>query len=263
MSNNYWPVEVCLYSRSLTIAELASEELIATLLAKKVVSILSNEESEKNETPEKTNATVDTPTETTPQSILDIQHPGIVKTNNIIVEGYPRNREQGSKLMDMFSETGFRKQSTLVLHLMCDKDTIKKRLKGRLIDVPSGRTYHVEYRPPKQDQLDDVTQRPLTRRDDDSITEVIQNRLETYKDKTLPTIEMLTENGLTVLDIPSSGSIESVHERIKKEVLSFFKVPASKEAPKEAAKEVLKEGPKEEQKEVPKEAEKEAAKSEK
>ncbi|KAL0491403.1 adenylate kinase [Acrasis kona] len=220
--------------------ELASEQQIAELLAKKISNIVKdaekkNEDAEKKIEDEK--SLEDNKQEKDVVSLTDIVHPGIVKTQNIIIEGYPRNEAQCVKLMDWFPEAStettdisFAMKNTLVVHLMCDKDAIKKRLKGRLIHNQSGRTYHVDYRPPKVEKIDDVTGEPLTQRDDDLSSEAIQKRLETYRNHTLPVIEKLSEEGFRVVDINSAGSIESVHQRLVEELKTALKTSTTTSA---------------------------------
>ena len=41
-------------------------------------------------------------------------------------------------------------------------DELMDRISGRRVHVPSGRTYHTKYNPPKVEGLDDITGEPLT-----------------------------------------------------------------------------------------------------
>ena len=64
---------------------------------------------------------------------------------------------------------------------------MKKRILGRLIHKPSGRTYHEEFNPPKESMKDDVTGEALERRSDDT-TETLNARLNTYHKQTMPLV---------------------------------------------------------------------------
>ncbi|CAF5215906.1 unnamed protein product, partial [Rotaria magnacalcarata] len=66
-----------------------------------------------------------------------------------------------------------------------DDDLLKRRILGRLIHKPSGRTYHEEFHPPKQPMKDDVTGETLERRSDDT-NETLNARLNTYHSQTKP-----------------------------------------------------------------------------
>lgn len=67
-------------------------------------------------------------------------------------------------------------------------DEIVHRLSGRRIHPASGRVYHVDYHPPKNEGVDDVTGEPLIQRDDDQ-ENTIRNRLSVYQQQTAPLID--------------------------------------------------------------------------
>ncbi len=54
-----------------------------------------------------------------------------------------------------------------------------RRITGRLTHKASGRTYHVEFSPPKVPGKDDVTGEPLEKRSDDNEA-ALRTRLEGY-----------------------------------------------------------------------------------
>lgn len=138
-----------------------------------------------------------------------------------ILDGYPRSPEQAEHFVRWFDDPQpdqgayFHRDSTIIVHLLASKETIMERLKNRLIHDPSGRTYNTVTNPPKQcdPYLDDVTGEPLTRREDDTSPEAVKNRVETYKRRTIPTMEVLDQHGFVVHDV-KEGTIEEVHERI-------------------------------------------------
>jgi adenylate kinase len=75
-----------------------------------------------------------------------------------------------------------------VVEVAVSDATIIERMSGRRCHVPSGRTYHVKYNPPKKDMVDDVTGEALVlRKDDEEAT--VRNRLEVYHRQTEPLIE--------------------------------------------------------------------------
>lgn len=59
---------------------------------------------------------------------------------------------------------------------------------GRRAHLPSGRTYHVVYNPPKVEGKDDVTGEDLVIREDDK-EETVRARLNVYHTQTAPLIE--------------------------------------------------------------------------
>ncbi|TNY84014.1 nucleoside monophosphate kinase, partial [Vibrio parahaemolyticus] len=58
----------------------------------------------------------------------------------------------------------------------------------RRAHLPSGRTYHVVYNPPKEEGKDDVTGEDLVVRDDDK-EETVRARLGVYHEQTAPLID--------------------------------------------------------------------------
>ena len=61
-------------------------------------------------------------------------------------------------------------------------------MSGRRAHLPSGRTYHVKYNPPKVAGKDDLTGEDLVQRDDDR-EETVAKRLEVYHSQTKPLVE--------------------------------------------------------------------------
>ncbi len=60
---------------------------------------------------------------------------------------------------------------------------IVERMSGRRAHLPSGRTYHLKYNPPKVPGKDDVTGEDLVQRDDDK-EETVKKRLAVYHEQT-------------------------------------------------------------------------------
>jgi adenylate kinase len=51
-----------------------------------------------------------------------------------------------------------------VVEFAIDESLLVKRITGRLFHIPSGRSYHETFNPPKRPMTDDVTGEPLIRR---------------------------------------------------------------------------------------------------
>jgi adenylate kinase len=60
-----------------------------------------------------------------------------------------------------------------------------ERIEGRRVHLPSGRSYHVKFNPPKVAGVDDVTGEPLIQRKDDN-AEVLKKRMTAYHGQTSP-----------------------------------------------------------------------------
>ena len=68
-----------------------------------------------------------------------------------------------------------------------DKEIIK-RMSGRRVHLASGRTYHIEFNPPKIEGKDDETGDELVQREDDHES-TVRRRLDVYKKETAPLID--------------------------------------------------------------------------
>ena len=70
-----------------------------------------------------------------------------------------------------------------IVEIEVPDEEIVKRMSGRRAHLPSGRTYHVVFNPPKVGGKDDVTGEPLVQRDDDR-EETVRKRLTAYHAQT-------------------------------------------------------------------------------
>jgi adenylate kinase len=75
-----------------------------------------------------------------------------------------------------------------VLEIDVPFDAIIERMSGRRVHVASGRTYHLNFNPPKVANCDDVTGEPLIQRVDDK-EETVKNRLDVYASQTRPLVD--------------------------------------------------------------------------
>ena len=74
-----------------------------------------------------------------------------------------------------------------VLEVAVMDATIVERMSGRRVHLPSGRSYHLKFNPPKNDMKDDVTGEALVQRDDD-LEATVKNRLAVYHQQTEPLV---------------------------------------------------------------------------
>lgn len=134
--------------------------------------------------------------------------------NGFLFDGFPRTIPQAEALR----AAGVVIDHVLEIHV--DDEEIVKRLSGRRVHPDSGRIYHIEYNPPKNEGVDDVTGEPLIQRDDDK-EETVRKRLAVYHEQTEPLVEYYKNMD----DGPSSpvcsrvngvGSMDSIKESIFK-----------------------------------------------
>lgn len=96
-----------------------------------------------------------------------------------LFDGFPRTMEQAHTLVNEKIHVD------AVIEIDVNDDEIIRRITGRRVHQPSGRTYHVDFYPPKQPNIDDVTGEVLTQRPDDTL-ETVRNRLAVYHTQTAP-----------------------------------------------------------------------------
>jgi len=99
-----------------------------------------------------------------------------------LFDGFPRTIPQADAMRDAAVAIDY------VLEIDVPDTAIVDRMSGRRVHLPSGRTYHVRYNPPRVAGKDDVTGEDLVQRDDDR-EETVRKRLDVYHAQTMPLIE--------------------------------------------------------------------------
>jgi len=99
-----------------------------------------------------------------------------------LLDGFPRTIPQAEGLKQMDVAVDY------VIEFDVADSVIVERMGGRRAHLPSGRTYHVVYNPPKEEGKDDETGEALVIREDDK-AETVLARLGVYHDQTAPLIQ--------------------------------------------------------------------------
>ena len=99
-----------------------------------------------------------------------------------LFDGFPRTLPQAEAMRQAGVAIDF------VLEIEVADSEIVKRMGGRRVHLVSGRTYHVEFNPPKVEGKDDITAEDLIQRDDDK-EETVKRRLQIYHAQTQPLIQ--------------------------------------------------------------------------
>ena len=108
-----------------------------------------------------------------------VKQPDCVR--GFIIDGFPRTVAQAAALRDAGIDID------CVVEIEVDDDEILRRMTGRRVHPASGRTYHVEFNPPRTPGKDDVTGEPLIQRPDDN-EETVRRRIATYHSHTKPLV---------------------------------------------------------------------------
>lgn len=105
--------------------------------------------------------------------------------NGYLFDGFPRTIPQAEAMKDAGVPLD------VVLEIDVPDQDIIDRMAGRRVHLASGRTYHIQYNPPKVAGKDDVTGEDLIQRDDDK-EETVRKRLDIYHSQTKPLVTFYT-----------------------------------------------------------------------
>jgi adenylate kinase len=133
--------------------------------------------------------------------------------NGYLLDGFPRTLPQA----DAVTQAGI--EIDAVIEIDVADEVIVKRMSGRRAHLSSGRTYHIEYNPPKVAGKDDVTGEDLVQRDDDK-EEVVLERLKVYHELTQPLIgyykaQAEKVESLTYITVDGTADIADVETAIE------------------------------------------------
>lgn len=135
-----------------------------------------------------------------------------------LLDGFPRTVPQARMLDDLLSKRASRLHR--VYEFVIDDNLLVKRICGRLMHPPSGRTYHEEFSPPKKPMTDDVTGEPLVKRSDDN-PESLKKRLDAYHKQTAPVSSYYAQRNI-LSKVNASLSEADVWAQIKQYAKEFY-----------------------------------------
>lgn len=134
-------------------------------------------------------------------------------SRGFLLDGFPRTIAQAEALQ----KAGITIKA--VIRLQVPDQEIIKRMTGRLMHQPSGRTYHVIFNPPQVAGLDDLTGEPLIHRNDDT-EDTVRKRLQIYHAQTEPLAmwykKYLSAGHGEFFDVNGMQDVDQVREIIKK-----------------------------------------------
>jgi len=131
-----------------------------------------------------------------------------------LFDGFPRTIPQAEAMRQAGVRIDF------VLEIDVPDDEIIARMGGRRVHLPSGRTYHLRFNPPRVAGKDDVTGEDLVQRDDDR-EETVRRRLQVYHTQTAQLIDYYgrwaasgAPGAPQYRRISGQGSVEEIRERV-------------------------------------------------
>jgi adenylate kinase len=131
--------------------------------------------------------------------------------NGFLFDGFPRTIPQAQAMVDAGVDIDH------VVEIAVEDDEIVARLSGRRVHPGSGRVYHLEHNPPRQEGVDDETGERLVQRDDDQ-EDTVRKRLEVYHSQTSPLIDfyqnMVGDEAPAYHCVEGVGGVEEIRDKV-------------------------------------------------
>ncbi len=131
--------------------------------------------------------------------------------NGFLFDGFPRTIPQAEGLV------GVGVKVEAVVEIKVPDDEIVRRMSGRRVHPASGRSYHVEFNPPRVAGKDDETGEDLIQRDDDR-EETVRRRLAVYHEETQPLVGFYQDHADAaerLIEVEGVGSVDEIRSRIE------------------------------------------------
>lgn len=133
--------------------------------------------------------------------------------NGFLFDGFPRTIPQAEALKEAGIPIDY------VLEIAVPDEAILERMSGRRVHLPSGRSYHIKFNPPKVEGKDDVTGEDLIQRDDDK-EETVKKRLQVYHNQTEALVDFYQklaaegQSNTKYVKVDGIGDVKEVNRRI-------------------------------------------------
>jgi adenylate kinase len=137
--------------------------------------------------------------------------------DGFLLDGFPRTVPQAEALGAELKTLGRDLTATLLIDVT-DEEVVR-RLSGRRVSAKTGRVYHVEFDPPKNEGVCDIDGSRLIQRDDDK-PETILKRLAVYHEQTEPLVEFYSELGL-LRRFDGARPPAEVHDHIRAQIATL------------------------------------------
>ena len=133
--------------------------------------------------------------------------------DGFLFDGFPRTVSQADRLQQAGVAINY------VAEIEVPSSDIICRMSGRRVHLPSGRTYHVIFNPPRVEGKDNETGEDLVQRDDDK-EETVRKRLQVYHDQTEPLVDYYSawnsrgDGAPRYVKVSGLGTVEEVRDRL-------------------------------------------------
>jgi len=128
-----------------------------------------------------------------------------------LLDGFPRTIAQAEGMKELGIDVEY------VVEINVDDEEIVERMQGRRCHPASGRVYHTQYNPPKEEGKDDITGEELIQRADDEES-TVRKRLEVYHAQTSPLIDYYaSQTGAgapNYIRVEGVGSVDDIKQQV-------------------------------------------------
>ena len=137
------------------------------------------------------------------KAVTDVSDSG-----GLMLDGFPRTVAQAQALDEHLAEA--QKPLDAVVIISAARESIVRRIVGRRSCSGCGKIYHLEFMPPKSDNVCDECSRELVHRSDDNEQVVVQ-RLDAYNKQTEPVIGYYRSRGdIRIIDVDGDVDADEV-----------------------------------------------------
>jgi adenylate kinase len=137
--------------------------------------------------------------------------------NGFVLDGFPRTVPQAETLGAVLASQGVALDR--VVNFQVSREDVVRRLSGRRSCPKCQATFHVDFAPPRVNEICDRCGEPLVQRSDDR-REAIEMRLKVYDEQTAPLVRYYDERRL-LFPMDASGAMDVVFQHLSQELAPY------------------------------------------